>query len=356
MLDQIGQMIISGIGGTVLSTEEARFLEKENIGGVILFEKNYESPVQLITLVNSIQKLRNDYPLFIAADHEGGRIIRFKRDFTQFPAMLDVAEINSPKLCFKVAKIMAEELLACGINLNMTPCCDVLTNEKNQVIGDRAFGKSADEVSKFISAIIRGFQTVGVVTCAKHFPGHGSTFEDSHHTLPVVKTSLEVLKTREFIPFAKAVKSQVDMIMMGHLLVPSIDSEFPCTISSKAHSLLRSELKYNRIIISDDMQMDAIKKHYPEEEAAIMAVNAGADIIEYHDLPQARTALGAIKKAVVKKGIKGQVLKAALERIHSCKKNYMGEYKPINIQGIEKKLHTAATKSLLDDIKEKIST
>ena len=356
MLDQIGQMIITGLEGTALSSQESRFLKDENIGGVILFEKNYESPSQLANLVNSIQKLRNDYPFFIAVDHEGGRIIRFKKDFTQFPAMLDVAKIDSPKLCFQVAKIMALELTACGINLNMAPCCDILTNKECQVIGDRTFGESGEEVAKFISPIIRGFQTVGIASCAKHFPGHGLTSEDSHFTLPVVKTTLVTLRNREFIPFVKAVRYRVDMIMMAHLLVPSIDSKLPCTLSPKAYSLLRSEFKYNRIIISDDMQMGAIKKHYPLKEAAVMAVEAGADIIEYRDLCEAQTALDALKNAVVKKEIKNRPLKMALERIHVCKKANMGQYKPVDIQGIEKKLETAASKSLLEDIKKKIAS
>ncbi|MCY4524938.1 MAG: beta-N-acetylhexosaminidase [Halobacteriovoraceae bacterium] len=356
MLDQIGQMIISGIEGTTLSSEEAQFLEKEDIGGVILFEKNYESPMQLANLVNSIQKLRRNYPLFVAVDHEGGRIIRFKKDFTQFPPMLNVAEFESPKLFFQIAQIMGRELHACGVNLNMTPCCDVLTNSANQVIGDRAFGKSAKTVAKFISAIIRGFQTTKVITCAKHFPGHGSSFEDSHLTLPVVDTPLEVLEGREFIPFVKAIKSRVPMIMMAHLLIPGIDDKFPSTLSKKTHDLLRAKLKYNRIIISDDMQMNAIRNNYQIDEAAIMAINAGTDIIEYRDFDQAKKALDALKSAIEKKQIKKQTIKPALERIYSCKKTLLSDYTPVNIQEVKKRIGTGIAKSLLDNIEKRISS
>ncbi|MEI8347012.1 MAG: glycoside hydrolase family 3 N-terminal domain-containing protein, partial [Pseudomonadota bacterium] len=126
-MSEVGQVIMTGIGGVTLTKDEEEFISKENIGGVLLFSRNYESPVQLTELINNIQKLRNEYPLFIAVDHEGGRVLRFRKDFTQFPAMMEFSRATSPKLCFHANKIMSEELAACGINVNLAPCCDVLT-------------------------------------------------------------------------------------------------------------------------------------------------------------------------------------------------------------------------------------
>lgn len=355
MLDEMGQMIMTGLSGTTLTEEETSFLEEKNIGAVLLFERNYKDPLQLAQLINSIQKLRQDHTLFVAVDHEGGRVIRFKKDFTQFPPMLDIAHIDSPKLFFQVAQTMGEELHALGINANMAPCCDVLTEEKNHVIGDRAFGRDGETVAKFISSIIRGLQTEGVTACAKHFPGHGSTLDDSHFSLPVVKTPLHQLRNQEFIPFVKAIKSRVVFVMMGHLLVESIDAKHPCTLSKKAHDLLRVEFKYSNIILSDDMQMEAISKHYSPTEAPIMAINAGADMLIYRDTPQAATALEALKKGVKDGKIKNQVIKTALERIYSCKRTHLKDYNPIYLQGLEKKLHTEISRSLLTDIEKKIS-
>ena len=182
----LGQLFITGISGVHLNDEEREFIESEQIGGVILFSHNYESPAQLAELINSIQHLRKEYPLFISIDHEGGRIHQFKSGFTWFPSMGELAKLDSPKICFHAHKIMADELKTIGFNLSFSPCCDILTNKDNKVIGDRSFGNSGDVVSKFISSAIRGLQTNGILACAKHFPGHGSTSKDSHFHLPYV--------------------------------------------------------------------------------------------------------------------------------------------------------------------------
>ena len=179
-MDNFGQLIMMGISGLSLTPEEKSFIETEKIGGVILFDYNFQDPAQLAELVNSIQKIRDEYPLFIAVDQEGGRVQRFKKHFTQFPSMFEISSHQSPKLVFEVHQVMARELSACGINLSLSPCCDILTNPSNKVIGDRSFGTTAEDVEKYISAAIRGLQTTGLLSCAKHFPGHGDTTKDSH--------------------------------------------------------------------------------------------------------------------------------------------------------------------------------
>lgn len=332
----LGQLIMTGISGTQLSDSERSFLEENDIGGVLLFAHNFDSPGQLAELVNSIQTCRSEYPLLIAVDQEGGRVVRFKKNFTQFPSALDVAASDSPKLCFSVAKVMAEELLACGVNVNLSPVCDIYTNRQNKVIGDRSFGINEEEVSKYITAMIRGFQTHGLISCAKHFPGHGDTSKDSHFDLPIVKTEMVQLREREFQPFVKAIKARVELVMMAHLIVDAIDSELPTSLSPKAYELLRNELKFNKVIISDDMQMKAITDHFGTGEAAVMAVAAGADIIEYKDMEHAQIALGALKEAYRTKKIKNSLILAKNQRILELKKNYLSSYKPIYIPDISK--------------------
>jgi len=354
-MSNLGQLVFSGISGTVLTDEEKKFIEEENIGGVILFANNYESPAQLAELVNSIQALRQEYPLYIAVDHEGGRVIRFKNNFTQFPPMLDLVKTDSPKNCFQVASIMADELSACGVNLNLSPVCDILTNQSNKVIGDRAFGKNPDSVSKFISSMIRGFQTKNVMSCAKHFPGHGGTTKDSHFDLPIVKKELNELEKDEFIPFVKAVKSRVEFVMMAHLVVEGIDPDLPCTLSPKAYEILRRDLKFTNLIITDDMQMKAITDNFGVEEAAVMAIKAGADIIEYKDMDQARIALEALKKASKTKDLKNDVIKDRTDRVNESKKTNLKEYNPIYIPEISKKINTKQSQAFLKDITEKIA-
>ncbi|MCP4912664.1 MAG: beta-N-acetylhexosaminidase [Oligoflexia bacterium] len=355
MSSELGQLIFTGISGTSLTSEEQSFIEKENIGGVILFSENFESPAQLAELVNSIQVLRKEYPLYIAVDQEGGRVWRFKEHFTQIPSMYELSSLNSPKILFHVAKIIAEELTACGVNLNLAPVCDVWTNPNNKVIGDRAFGTNADDVEKYCSAVIRGLQTNGVLACAKHFPGHGSTTKDSHFDLPIVKTPIDQLRAVDFAPFNKAVKSRVEFVMMAHLVVDAIDEELPCSLSEKAHKILRDELRFNKVIISDDMEMHAITKHFGAGEAAVKAILAGTNIIEYRSMEGAKEALEGLKEAHKTKRLKNEVLNQRLAQIMESKKTNLGEYNPVYIPEISKKVGVAANKSFMDEILEKLA-
>lgn len=354
-MTQLGQLVFTGLSGLTLTEQEKNFIEKEDIGGVILFSKNFESPAQLAELVNSVQMLRKEYPLFICTDHEGGRVVRFKSHFTQFPPMLEIASLDSPKLLFEVATIMSEELLACGVNLNLAPVCDIWNNEQNKVIWDRAFGKDHETVSKFISSMIRGFQTNGILSCAKHFPGHGNTLKDSHYDLPIVKKSLEKIKEEEFQPFIKAIKARVDFIMMAHIIVEDIDPELPCSLSPKAHEILRNELKYKGLILSDDMQMGAITNHRGTGEAAAMAIKAGSDIVEYRDMEEAILGLEGLKKAQKDKTIKPLEFTDRLNRVEEAKKNYFKDYKLIYAPDIEKKFNKKATQAFVLDLRRKIA-
>lgn len=352
----IGQLFIIGISGITLTPEESDFIEKNNIGGVILFSHNYESPAQLADLVNSIQALRDEYPLFISVDQEGGRVQRFKEGFTRIPAMLNLAKLDSPKICFEVHKIIADELNSCGINLNFSPCVDILSNPKNTVIGDRAFGNEESGVSKLISAAIRGQQTNGILACAKHFPGHGDTSKDSHFDLPVVKTSIETLKSREFKSFNKAAKARVEFIMMGHLVVDAIDDKLPCTLSENAYRFLRDELRFSKLIITDDMDMKAITDHFPPEESAVMALNAGADLLIYRTFETAKFAYESINQALKTKKIANQKISDKFDRVMECKKNHLKEYKPIYIPNISDSLNTKTTQAFMKDLAGKLST
>ena len=342
-MNQLGQLVFTGLGGLSLTPEEKKFIETENIGGVILFSKNFESPAQLAELVNSIQVLRKEYPLFICTDHEGGRV------------MLDIAKLNSPKLAFEVATIMSEELKACGINLNLSPVCDIWNNEQNKVIGDRAFGTDHETVSKFISSMIRGFQTAGIMSCAKHFPGHGNTVKDSHFDLPIVKKSWASIQSEEIQPFIKAIKARVEFIMMAHIIIDDFDSQLPCSLSSKAHEFLRGDLKYKGLILSDDMQMKAITDHYGQGEAAAMAIKAGSDIIEYRDFPEAVIALSGLNQAYKDKSLKPYDVNDRINRIHEIKKKYFTDFKPIYIPDLEKIMKRKSSQTFLSDLKNKIA-
>lgn len=284
-MNQIGKLFFTGISGTTLKKEEAQFIKNFSLGGVILFSKNYENRSQLQNLCNEIKK--NSPSILIATDHEGGRVQRFRKGFTEFPPMMDVAKIGSPKLCFEVHEQMAKELTYCGVNVNLSPCADILVDQNCDVIGDRSFGLTKEVVSEFASSAVRGLQTNNVISCLKHFPGHGNTSVDSHEDLPVINDSLDVILDRDIYPFKRAVKSKSAFIMMAHLKIPAIDENRITTVSKKAYDLCRNSLKFHGVIITDDMEMGAIEKNYGRVEAAKMAIQAGATIVEYRSFERA---------------------------------------------------------------------
>lgn len=335
-LNEVGQLFITGISGLSLTDDEKVFLKNSNIGGVILFKENYSDPGQLAELINEIQILRDEYPLFISVDQEGGRVRRFKTHFSQFPAMYEIGKKKSPKLTFEVHKLMSEELKACGVNLNFAPCCDIWTNDNNKVIGDRAFGSDAELVEAQVSAAIRGLHTNNVLACAKHFPGHGNTTKDSHFDLPYVKKSIEELRCLELKPFYKASKSRVEFIMMAHLVVDAIDSDLPCSLSSKAYEFLRSELKYKKLIITDDMEMKAISDNYSYPEAGRMALEAGADILIYRSMEKTKEVYFGLMKLIKDKEIRITPLGEKIDRVLDCKKRFFSEYNPTYIPSLSK--------------------
>ncbi len=353
--NELGQLFITGISGLSLTDDEKSFIEENNIGGVILFKHNYKDPAQLAELVNEIQKLRDEYPLFISVDQEGGRVKRFQTHFTQFPSMLEIGKLDSPKLTFDVHKTMADELSLCGVNLNFSPVCDIWTNPNNKVIGDRAFGDNVEEVEKHVSAAIRGLHTGNVLACAKHFPGHGNTTKDSHFDLPYVTKSMDELKELELSPFVKASKSRVEFMMMAHLVVDAIDKDNPCSMSEKAYDFLRDYLKYKKLIITDDMEMHSITDHFTAEKAPVIAINAGADILCYRSMEATKLAFEAVKVAVRVQEIKKEKLDEKLKRIEKCKKTYFSEYKPIYIPDIVKGITAEGHKAILDEIAQKSS-
>ena len=346
----LGQLIITGIKGPRLSKDERNFIQKENIGGVLLFSHNFEDLPQLAHLINSLQMLQKEYPLFIAVDNEGGRVFRFRKFFSQIPSALQLARLNSPEIIYKIAQIQAQEYSACGINLNLAPVCDIWSNPENKVIGDRAYGKEVMAVCRLIPSVIQGLQAHGVMACAKHFPGHGETLEDSHFDLPVVKKSLQELESKEFLPFRKAIESQVEFIMTAHLEVPALDSQWPTSLSPKVHQILRKDLKFTKLILTDDLEMKAISDRYSVGKAALQAITAGADMIEYRSMEYAEKALNALKGLKDKKKIEALSLEEHFLKIKNCKKAYLSNLRPVCVPELDQEVNSKESQSFFQEI------
>ncbi|MDZ4678222.1 MAG: beta-N-acetylhexosaminidase [Oligoflexia bacterium] len=337
---KIGQTFIVGFDGHEPTSSVKKFITDNDVGGVILFTRNIESPAQLANLNNELQSLATSGSdqLFISIDMEGGRVARLKAPFTQWPPMQILGEIGSASLGFKFAETMAKELLSVGINLDYSPCVDVLTNDKNTVIGDRAFGIEPEIVSKMSSALVRGFLKAGVMPCVKHFPGHGDTLVDSHDDIPVVHHDLDRLEKIEFIPFKKAFRARCDLVMTAHLKLDKVDPIWPATLSTKIlQDILRGSLGYRGAIITDDMEMKAITKNYKVEEAAVQAIKAGCTMLLYcHTLEVYERGLEAITKAVVDGEISKDIIEKNLELVLKIKKDNLQPYKPANVTELTK--------------------
>ena len=281
---KIGQLIVVGFSGTKLNGAIAASISQRFAGGVALFGRNIESPQQVARLTNQLQEVacatEHRIPLFIATDQEGGCVSRLKKGATVFPGNMALGATRSGKLAKLAGKIMGSELSAVGINLNFAPVMDVNNNPCNPVINRRSFGDSPELVSELGIAYIAGLQENGVLATAKHFPGHGDTTVDSHAGLPTMTHDVERMYSIELKPFRAAIKAGVGAIMTAHIVYPLLDVTRPATLAPTILTgLLRGELGFDSLIITDDMGMKAIDEHYNPGEAAVMAVDAGADII-----------------------------------------------------------------------------
>ncbi len=318
----LAELVVMGFQGTSLAHETISTITREKACQFILFAHNYESPEQLIALTDELQARarRGSLPAIISVDQEGGRVQRFRKGFTLLPRALRVAAANSTDLALEFARIQARELYAAGIQLNYAPVCDINTNPANPVIGDRAYGSTAEQVSQMAEAVLRGHLAEGVQGCIKHFPGHGDTHLDSHESLPTVTTPLETLQTREWIPFQRAMKSGANFLMSAHILLPHLDPVNPGTLSStflKEH--LRGTLGYDGVVISDDMEMGAITKNYGAEEAPVLALQAGCDLLCYRSESAALIAIESIRKAVAEGRLSIEALQTSIKRVRSVR-------------------------------------
>ena len=274
----VGQLLIGSLPGTTVPPEARSIAREFQLGGVVLFARNIEGPEQVADLSRELQSLASGFPLWISVDQEGGRVARLRAPFTEWPPMAVLGRSGDPALAERFARALAAELKAVGITLDYAPVLDIHTNPRNPVIGDRALSDEAQLVATLGAAIVRGLQDSGVAACGKHFPGHGDTSVDSHVALPLVEHPPDRLRRVEFVPFREAVKQQVAFIMTAHVLVPSLDEDKPATLSPRiVQALLREELGYDGVILSDDLEMKAIATTYTVPEAAVEAIAAGCD-------------------------------------------------------------------------------
>jgi beta-N-acetylhexosaminidase len=313
--EKVGQLVISGLDGTAMDDHALGLIRDGHIGGFILFKDNILNADQARKLTDTLKETNRSFggiPLFLGVDEEGGRVSRMPDDYVDLPTNQVIGQADKPEFSREIGQILAREVGSLGLNLDFAPVLDVNSNPQNPVIGDRSFGADAERVASLGVATMRGIQAGGIVTAVKHFPGHGDTSVDSHIGLPVVRHPLSRLRRLELIPFTEAVRNQADIVMVAHILLPQIDADAPSSLSPKIITdLLREEMGYDGVVITDDLTMGAIAGRYDPGEAAVKAVNAGSDLVLVcHDYEKEKAVLDALLDAART----GKISQAAIDR------------------------------------------
>ncbi len=324
--EKIGQMVMVGVDGYTNDAHSTEMIQNYHVGGFILFKDNIKNTQQALDLINSLKDTNSssNVPLFFSVDEEGGRVSRMPDEFAKLPSNKVIGTRDNPDFSFEIGRVIGREIKSLGFNMDFAPVLDVNSNPKNPVIGDRSFGNNAQLVSRLGIKTMQGLQSENVIPVVKHFPGHGDTSTDSHIGLPVVNNDMERLKKLELIPFENAIKNNVDVIMVAHILLPKIDPQNPASFSKIIITdLLRNEMNYNGLVITDDLTMGAVTKNYKIEEAAVKSVNAGSNIILIcHEYEKQVSVIKALKAAVENGEIPAEKVYESVYKILLLKQKY----------------------------------
>jgi beta-N-acetylhexosaminidase len=295
----IAGLFCVGFHGTTPSPEIVELLRR-GVHGVILFGRNVEDAEQVAALVAALKRLAGR-PLLVAVDQEGGRVarLRARQGFTELPPMRAIGETGDAALAREAGALLGRELRAVGIDQDYAPVVDVDTNPANPVIGDRAFSRDPAAVARLGAALAEGLQAEGVAACAKHFPGHGDTSQDSHKDLPRLPHGLARLRAVELAPFRALARAGVAAVMTAHVVFEALDPRRPATLSPEVMRLLRDEVGFEGCAVSDDLEMSAVAAHFPLEEAAPGALRAGVDaLLVCHRADVQHRAIDLVRRAV----------------------------------------------------------
>ena len=338
--EKIGQMLIVSYSGTEYNAELDTLLKDVKPGGFILFSDNistYQNTTEYIKNVKSTASI----PMIIGIDQEGGRVQRIKAladaNVITIPSMLEVGKTNDEEISYKVGKILASEIASFGVNLDFAPVLDVFSNPNNTVIGDRAFGVDYQSVVKMSLPFAHGMQEENIIPVYKHFPGHGDTAADSHVELPVVNKTKEELYQNELIPFKNAIDDGAQAIMVAHIALPNVTGNYlPATLSKEVITdILRNELKFDGVVITDAINMGALANNYNLEEICEYSINAGADCLLMPKNPV--ETVNTIEKLINENRISEEKINEAVTRILKLKyKNKLDEERTLDYNNIGK--------------------
>jgi beta-N-acetylhexosaminidase len=272
-----GELLAAGFEGTALPEAVSTLAAEVGLGGVVLFARNCPSLETVVTLTAAAHRLGPD--VLVLVDHEGGRVHRLPPPFTRFPPAAMIGRAGDPALAAAVARAMARELRAAGFDSGLTPVLDCLTDASSVAIGDRAYATDPEAVAAYGAAFVRAALAEGLVPVAKHFPGHGRTPLDSHVTLPEIDAPLGELERTELVPFRRALAAGCPAVMVAHVRYPALDPEWPASLSAHViEGVLRRRLGFSGLVLSDDLEMDAVRSRWGVGGAAVRFLEAGGDL------------------------------------------------------------------------------
>ncbi|OAB29616.1 beta-hexosaminidase [Paenibacillus macquariensis subsp. defensor] len=363
MKEKIGQLLMTGFEGLMPDANIADLLQNHFTGGVVFFSRNLDNPGQAFALTQELQRMAmaaTGIPLWIGTDQEGGMVVRVRQGIAQLPAAMALGAARDPVLLYEAAKGTAEELKTLGINMNFAPVVDINVNPRNPIIDVRSFGDDAELVTELGIAAMLGFQDGGIVSVIKHFPGHGDTETDSHAELPVVKHSLERLRSVELVPFRRSVQVGAEAIMTAHIGIPLLSGgePIPATLSREILTgLLREELGFDGLIVTDCMEMNAVTQGIGVGEAVVRAVLAGADLLLVsHTYESQLEAVAALERAVANGRLPVERIDASVERILLLKERRIGELRERSWEETRTLLENPRTLRTIEQLREKSIT
>ena len=321
--DSVGQMFVVGVSGTEPDYYIEKMVRERNVGGVLLFRYNMESEEQTRSLVGSLQELSVQtepaIPLFVAVDYEGGEVQSAPWVSAQ-PSAAEVGDRADPEEARRIAERIGRELRRGGVNADLAPVVDT---GFGAAIGNRSYGEDPALVAGMGAAAVGGFEQAGIVAAAKHFPNHGPALEDSHVGRPRVDHEPRTVTQKDLPPFRAAIEAGVPMVMVGHLVYPALDPERPASLSAAAMGLLRGELDFDGVIVTDDLVMEGATRGGTSAQAAVEAVVAGADLLIISSPPEEQAAAYDAVVAAVESGeIPRERIDASVERIKKVKDRY----------------------------------
>ncbi|MBI1278102.1 MAG: hypothetical protein GC179_08240 [Anaerolineaceae bacterium] len=359
---RVAQMFIVNLYGSQLTEAGGAFLTEQQPGGLVLLPENVKSPTEVTELINRYQQVitgSGGLPLFIAVDQEGGTISHLNDGFTTFPVMALLTATGDVDLAERVGQAMGKEMLAVGVNMDLAPVADLETNPNNPIIKRRAFGNDPTMTSPILAGFIKGMQGANVLATAKHFPGHGDSSTDSHTGLPVISLDRERLETVELAPFRAAIEAGVSTVMVAHIWYPALEPEKNLPASMSRHvvtGLLREEMGYQGLIVTDALDMDAIDTVYSYPKAALTAIKAGIDlVIAAHVSLEAQAAgIQTVVDAVRSGEIPEERINESVRRILAAKERYgLLGWQALDPNTVTERLNLTEHAKLVDELFQK---